>query len=101
NKLFNKMAETTKNVLISDVIVASSNLISAGSTRKIFSNQFDVGFEYRKHSFNFGFIQVCKGKSKKDKNSTTVPIFTIDHRMIKAVPPDIARDLLSGIQKAM
>lgn len=101
--IFNVVAERTKNTLTSDVAVLPSNIIREGPAAHFFRDeqQFDAPYDYRGHTFNFGFLQVFEGGKRVARSSTTFPTFLLDEKMIDDAMPYGIQGTLKQFQSVM
>lgn len=93
---FNKMAEYTRNTLISDFVIMPSD-IKTGPAASLFAGyQFDPAFSYGETGFNFGFLQILEKDNKR--GSTTIPTLTLDAGLMKEIAPHQPEKLYKNLQ---
>lgn len=97
--IFNALATNTRNTLTSEVIIAPRNIANCKPTKHLFSNvEFNKSYNHRDFFFDFGFLQVFE---KNYAGSTTLPLFTIDRRMMGVIAPHHPEALLKDFQDVM
>ncbi|MDD9900978.1 MAG: hypothetical protein OXT65_08375 [Alphaproteobacteria bacterium] len=97
--LFRKVAETTKNTILTEFVVVPQSLLQESDYKNIGDTYFGGDVKYDGRNFTLAFIQVFeKDDDNKKKSSTSVPVFALDSDMLDVIAPHGSEKLLRALQ---
>lgn len=94
--LFNRMAEKTKNTLLSGLLIAPESLLKTAEAKDGITH-FGSPVYYNGHSFTFGFLQIF---TEGEKSSTSINVLSFNAELMEAIEPFKPTAMLHALQVA-